>query len=142
MSICLSDTYNLYFESTDCVQAPTQTITLNLVYQSQTYWNSALVLPYYGCTIQWWADIQFHLLCQYTPSGSQKFWLWWVKYFRPNSRTCSVGTATNWTFVSNVCDPFQLEYSTEEQIPGEGCRAADDCFTVTDPSFYATITEP
>lgn len=140
MSICLKDTLNLAFDSTDCVQAPDQDITLQRVYRSQPYWNSGLVLPHYGCTIGTWADVQFHLYCEYSPTG-QQFRLYWKKHFRPNSRECA-SDGYEWDFDGVSCDPLSISFSTENNpVIGEGCRAADDCFSTYDPSFIAVITE-
>jgi len=142
---CLPDSFSLYFEAVDCVQLPASTITLHRVYRSWTYWNSALVLPHYGCTIQTWADMQLHLYCVHRPNDAINWRLWWTRAYRPNSRGCtseSHAMRAEWELVSESCDPFQLVFATDSALPGEGCRAADDCFSLTAPSFTSTILRP
>jgi hypothetical protein len=147
VSVCLPDLFNLKFTNVGgcCLQWNTVTdIDLDLVYRSQTYWNSTLVLPWFGCTTQWWFYLQFHLICQHV-GGQQTFILRWLDDVP--SRQCEAAAMgppfelKAWTLVEQVCDPFYLKFECNNaQL--SSCQAADDCegpAPICD--FIAEITE-
>ena len=148
MSVCLPDIFNLKLTNTDgcCLQWSTITdMDLDLIYRSQTYWNSELVLPWYGCTTETWYYLQFHLICQHDISSAQTFILRWLSDVP--SRECAAEEFSPpfelkaWTLIEQECDPFYLKFVCNDN-PETMCQAADDCDGPPGAcDFIAEITE-
>ena len=148
MTVCLPDTFNLKLTNASgcCLQWNTVTdIDLDLIYRSQTYWNSDLVLPWYGCTTSTWFYLQFHLICQHDISSAQTFILRWLNDV--STRQCAPEVFSPpyelkaWTLVEQTCDPFYLKFECND-VTETMCQAADDCDGPPPTcDFIAEITE-
>ena len=149
--ICLPDELNLAFtqSETDCCdQWPNALdVPLNQVYRSQTYWNSALVLPWYGASTDTWFRVQFHLVCQHD-QGAQTFILRWFEV-HDMTRHCEPAELEPpyelkaWGLHEQTCDPFQLDFRVSDMNYSacypDGMKEPDDPDIIC--AFRALITE-
>ena len=139
--ICFPD------ESPCCAQWQAADILLTRVFRSQAYWNSDLVLPWYGATTDTWFHVQFHLICQRDAHGNQTFVLRW--FDEVSARQCQPAAGgppfelTEWTLISQDCDPviltFRVENISETACYPDGLKDPDDPIAICD--FQAIVTE-
>ena len=150
---CMVDEYDLYFENLDdcCEQWSTnQTITLNLVYRSQAYWNSALTLQCYQSAGDPTTSYrQFHLECHRDGVQASGWYLHWCHpLWAPGATRDCTGCDTTpsiyeaWDLVSFNCDPFEAVFELTDWVNGQ-CCIPEDPPPPPPPTcdFLVTITE-